>query len=71
MFMKALKRVSIKHKDKYKFILKAGTSLLNAIFDLFTVVWKREEIPDKWCESLLVQLSKGKGYQLDDLRHIH
>ena len=72
-FNEALKAVAIKHKDKYKFILKAGKSLIGALFSLFVKVWRNEIIPDTWHNSLLVQLpkSKAKTNNPDNLRHIH
>ena len=73
MFLNAMKKVSLKHKDKYQYILRAGNSLLNAIFSLYSLVWKKEDIPESWSDSLLVQLpkSKAKEYDLNGLRHIH
>ena len=71
-FQESLQIVAKKHKNKYSFILKAGNSLLNAIFALFQLVWKSETIPDSWLDSLLIQLYKGKGSKssLDNIRHI-
>ena len=53
--------------------MKAGSSLMKAIFNLFEIVWKNETIPDGWMESLLIQLYKGSGPKscLDNLRFIH
>ena len=45
-FEDALKTVAKKHKDKYQFILKAGKSLLDALFRLYQLVWKSENIPE-------------------------
>ena len=38
MFLDAMKNVSTKHKTRYKFILNAGTSLINALFRLYSLV---------------------------------
>ena len=73
MFSSALKKVSNKHKSRYQFILNAGKSLINALFFLYSTVWKKEVIPDTWHDSLLIQLPKGKPNlnNLDNIRHIH
>ena len=73
MFNKTLRSVSRKKADKYKFILKAGQSLINAIFNIFNSVWKSEYIPKDWHRSDLVQLWKGKGSvsDLNNIRHLH
>ena len=72
-FSNALKKVSNTHSEKYKFILKGGKSLMNAIYTLFSMVWKREQIPKSWSNSELIQLYKGKGSEsdLNNIRHIH
>ena len=59
-FEEALQIVSKKHSEKYKFILRAGNSLKNALFYLYSLIWKYEEIPDKWRESLLLQKLKNQ-----------
>ena len=73
MFFSALKMVAKKHPNKYKFLLKAGKSLLDAVYNLFSIVWKHEILPEGWSDSLLIQLYKGKGSKsnLDNIRHIH
>ena len=72
-FEAALRHVSKRHKDKYMFILKGGNSLKNAIFSLFATVWKEENLPEIWQNSLLIQLYKGKNskFSLDSMRFIH
>ena len=55
----------MKHPDKYKYILKAGHSLMNALFSLFAMIWKTEVIPDSWMDSELIQLWKGRGLKSD------
>ena len=72
-FNDALRKVSLKNNDKYKLILNAGNSLLNAIFRLFSLVWASESIPDSWIDSLVIQLYKGRGSKskFDNIRFIH
>ena len=60
-YSNALKEVSSKHPEKYKFIIKGGASLHNALIHLFSTVWRTEVIPDLWINTELVQLWKGKG----------
>ena len=55
----ALKELSSKHPEKYKFIIKGGTALHNAIIHVFSIVWRTETIPDSWINT--EQLWKGKG----------
>lgn len=59
--------------DKYKFILKAGSFLKDALYRLFQVILKTERKPTIWCNSTLLQLFKGRGSKnvLDNMRHIH
>ena len=73
LFNKALKKVNEKPGDKYKFIVRGGFSLKNALFTLFSIVWKTEQIPDNWYNSELVQLWKKRSSKscLDMYRHIH
>ena len=59
-FNNALKKVSSTHREKYKFILNSGASLLKAIFKLFSLVWRKEEIPRSWSDSELIQVYKAK-----------
>ena len=45
---------------------------MEAIFALFSLVWEKEEIPEVWHDSLLIQLHKSKSKQsLDNYRFIH
>ena len=73
MFHKSLRKISQKPGDKYKFILRGGQSLINAIYNILYSVWKTEIIPSDWHKSELVQLFKGRGSisNLDNMRHIH
>ena len=41
-YLARLGKVSKKHEDKYKFILKSGQGFQNCIFDLFKKVWDSE-----------------------------
>ena len=61
MFNAAIKYIASKHSDKYNFILKGGSALMEALYAIFFFVWKTEQIPKVWHESQLVQLWKGKG----------
>ena len=72
-FNEALKVVASKHPDKYKYILRGGSSLKNAIFQLFSVVWRKESIPDSWYNTELVQLPKNGSDKnsLENFRFIH
>ena len=58
---------------KYKFIKQGGDSLRAALFNLCKVVWRTEKKPERWCQSTLIQLYKGRGHRgiLDNQRHIH
>ena len=71
-FESAMKTVSKKHGEKYKFILKAGHSLKNALFCFYSIVGKNEVIPDKWRESLLLQkFKKPNNNSLENIRFLH
>ena len=65
--------VKKKHPKKYQYIVKAGKSLKNAIFTLYSLVWKKEVMPEKWMDSTFVQLSKDSGRvsDLNSVCHIH
>ena len=43
MYTKALERLNKNNPDKYRFILRAGNSLKDAMFQLFKSVWSTEE----------------------------
>ena len=71
-FNDALNTVAKKHKDKYSFILKAGNSLIDALFRLFQLVWRKEDIPDIWRNSLLLEkMKKPNKTSLDNIRFLH
>ena len=74
LFNETLKQISEKPGNKYEFIKKAGYSYIQALYQLFSTVWKTEKIPNKWHESTLTQLFKpGKKdvTNLNNFRHIH
>ena len=68
-----LKQMTKKNKDKYQFILKAGNSYQNLLFELYKKVWKTETKPTSWKKTLCHQLYKGKGEKKDfcNQRFIH
>ena len=71
-FFKTLNELKKKDGNKYDFIIRGGGSLLNAFFNLFQIVWRKEKIPEEWRESSLTQILKGKTNTgvLDEIRHI-
>ena len=73
VFMKVIEKVKRKNGEKYKFLVNAGYSLLNALFVLFKLVWKTEQIPNTWHTSELIQLFKGRGLRssLENWRFLH
>ena len=68
-----LNKMKKKTSNRYDFITKAGSSMHFALYNLFRTIWKKEKIPEDWRESILVQLSKGRGKagDLANMRHIH
>ena len=68
--MEVLKK---KPGGKYDFITKGGKALHNVLFKLYENVWNNEEKPDRWRETTIVQLDKGKPDKSDlgNKRHIH
>ena len=68
--MKMLQR---KGKKKYEFILNGGKSLHDALFKLYSVVWKKEKKPDIWRDTIIIQSYKGKKDRkdLDNIRNLH
>ena len=59
--------------DEEREKVKGGTDFKNALFSLFREVWKQEKIPERWTETTLLQLWKGKGsfQELANTRNIH
>ena len=72
-FGQLLKKLNKKNKNKYKFILKAGTCFLRCLFRLFKLVWEKEQKPVAWENTVAHQLFKGKGKisRLSNYRFIH
>ena len=65
LFVETLQELKKKGGGKYKFILRAGNSLLNAMFKLYKVVWKEENIPSSWQKTTVIQTYKGRGDRKD------
>ena len=72
-FLKIFEMLKKKPGNKYDFTVKSGKSYQLALFNLFQLVWRYETIPEKWRETTLVQLFKGRGSfsVLDNMRHLH
>lgn len=73
MFQKSYEALLKNLGKKYPFITGSGSSLKNALFNVFQFIWKSENYPEEWQKSTLIQLFKGKGRR-DDLnsqRYIH
>ena len=60
-------------KGKYEFIFKAGDSLKEGLFNLFSKIWITEELPASWDITSLIQLFKGSGSveEPSNYRNIH
>ena len=73
MFNDSLKELCSKKGGKYDFLSKSGYDFRNALFHLFKLVWKKEEIPTHWKHTTLVQLWKCKGDFRDQkyIRNLH
>lgn len=73
IFNNTLETLRKKGGSKYRYILKAGDSLLNALYKLYEVVWTYEEKPDKWRDTTVIQLNKkpNETTDLNKKRHIH
>ena len=73
IFQNTFSQLKTKPGNKYDFIIKAGPSLHGALYKLYDVVWTHEVKPDKWRDTVLVQLPKSKGdrFDLNSKRHIH
>ena len=72
-FRRTLDKMKLKNKKGYDFIVKSGDKYKEAIFEVCRKVIEREEIPEKYDETLLIQLYKGKGMfqDLSNSRFIH
>ena len=74
IFTKTFRILKQKSGNKYDFILKGGPSLHRALFKLYELVWNKEEKPDAWRDTVLIQLDKPKSKDKSNLnskRHIH
>ena len=74
IFMKTFNILKQKGGNKYDLILKGGNSLHRALYKLYQLVWNKEEKPDAWRDTILIQLDKAKSKDKTDLnskRHIH
>ena len=71
-FLEVYNILKRKEGGKYDFIIKGGESLLCALYNLFRVIWKTEQIPLEWKNSVLTQLHKrGHVSLLSNYRFIH
>ena len=68
-----MKKIAGKHSEKYQFLLKAGQGFQNCVFKLCEQVWKSEQKPEQWRNTIIVQFYKGKGEISDfsNQRNIH
>ena len=59
-------------KEKYKFIFGAGPDIKEALYALFSVVWRTEKCPEEWDKTKIIQIFKaGLVEDLDNYRNIH
>ena len=72
-FNNRMKVLKTKYKDKYQFVLKAGEGYKGCLYKLFSKVWKFEDKPQQWRDTIIVQLYKGKGEEssFNNQRSIH
>ena len=72
-YWKIIEMLKKKPGNKYDFTINAGRSYHLALYNLFQLVWRYEIIPEKWRQTTLVQLFKGRGSfnDLDFMRHLH
>ena len=72
-FCDMLKNLKKNNKEKYRFILKAGSSFLKYLFKLFKLMWDSEVKPGQWENTIAHQLYKGKNEmcKLSNYRFIH
>ena len=70
--LKTFENLARKPGTKYDFIVKAGISFKNALFNILKIVWRTENIRKGWMESKETQLKKGKTTEniLDYFRNI-
>ena len=60
-FKSLMKNLKTKNKEKYPFILRAGTDYIRIIYSLFQKIWESESKPEQWDKTVAHQLFKGKG----------
>ena len=72
-FGKLLKNLKKKNKEKYQFILKAGSDYLRILYNLFKKTWETESKPKLWEKTIAHQLYKGKDKitEFSNQRFIH
>ena len=73
LFNETFIKLSKKSGDKYKFMMRAGSSMKPALYNLCNTVWRTEVLPSSWSESTLIQLYKGSGSltEFQNQRFIH
>ena len=72
-FKARIKLLEKKCPSKYKFLLKSGDEYKKAVFNLCSLVWRKEQKPDQWRNTIIIQIYKGKGSKEDfnNQRNIH
>ena len=72
-FLQRMRTVSLKGKEKYKYLLNSGQAFKDCLFDVFETLWRKEKIPDQWRNTTIIQLFKGKGDPSDysNQRNLH
>ena len=72
-FHDLMKKLQKNNKNKYKFILQAGTSFRKCLYKLYKLTWDSEMKPTQWENTVAHQLYKGKGEKskLSNYRFIH
>ena len=72
-FEARLKILKTKCKDKYKFLINSGEGFRECVFELFSNIWRTEDKPQQWRDTIIIQLYKGKGDASDynNQRNIH
>ena len=59
-------------RDKYQFIFGAGPSLKDALFNLYSTIWKTKKCPSLWEKTSLLPIYKyGPVENLSNYRNIH
>lgn len=73
LFYATVKKLEIKEKNSYSFLVKAGDLFKGAVFNLCKRILDDEDIPERFFLTLLIQLYKGKGsaQDLGNSRFLH